>query len=540
MGSIEAFVAACLFLFRGIDHVSVQLAPLLFFLLFLAVNFYFIKHLFGLNVSVIANLILAIPPPALTMSSVTALGGYPETLFFGSLMLLMLTFWVEDKSKRWALFLAGLAAGIGYWVNNLILIYFLTLLLFVILKSSFWKEFHQSFHLSRFFTLNDRAIPLLLRFGGVIIHVIVCAYFIWQIISFFAGPREWSFFGMELTTSSPPFHVKKLKKICLLILSEVAVLSYLKYKYAINWQRMKSLICLAAGFLLGAFPVFLYAFLGGQGYRLIHDSGTIIAANLPNQINNILWHGFIGGVWVVPTQSLLQTIGWQTVRGSLVFILSLGLFVYFMKYVRRELGQLLRLRPFPYTYHMFPVLLICIVLSICLFSTLKSGRYLTPIYFATSLIFAIALVQIKVKSTMTAAVLFLLLILNNAYANFDFIHNLPTRENLQNGYRETLRFLKDESIQGGYANYWSSYMLTFESKESIIIAPYKSLDRYPSYTKFVNELNRVAYIFSKSDGSVDPFVNTLKQNGIRFESRSIEPFRIYVIDRTAQSELGKV
>jgi hypothetical protein len=52
----------------------------------------------------------------------------------------------------------------------------------------------------------------------------------------------------------------------------------------------------------------------------------------------------------------------------------------------------------------------------------------------------------------------------------------------------TIDCLKRDGIRGGYADYWTSYKLTFLSKEEIIIAPINGLDRYPRYTEYVRSL----------------------------------------------------
>jgi hypothetical protein len=52
----------------------------------------------------------------------------------------------------------------------------------------------------------------------------------------------------------------------------------------------------------------------------------------------------------------------------------------------------------------------------------------------------------------------------------------------------TLDCLRRADIRGGYADYWTSYKLTFLSNEDIIIAPTNGVDRYPKYTAFVRSL----------------------------------------------------
>jgi hypothetical protein len=48
--------------------------------------------------------------------------------------------------------------------------------------------------------------------------------------------------------------------------------------------------------------------------------------------------------------------------------------------------------------------------------------------------------------------------------------------------------LKRNGIRGGYAEYWTSYKLTFLANEEIVIAPTDGIDRYPQYADFVRSL----------------------------------------------------
>ena len=52
----------------------------------------------------------------------------------------------------------------------------------------------------------------------------------------------------------------------------------------------------------------------------------------------------------------------------------------------------------------------------------------------------------------------------------------------------TIDCLRRAGIRGGYADYWTSYKLTFLANEEIIIAPTNGVDRYPPYTAFVKSL----------------------------------------------------
>ena len=78
-----------------------------------------------------------------------------------------------------------------------------------------------------------------------------------------------------------------------------------------------------------------------------------------------------------------------------------------------------------------------------------------------------------------------------------------------------------------YAHYITSYVLTFESQEKIIVAPYRSPDRYPAHAKYVDQL-------------AEAFQQALKQNKILHEKIKVEPFWVFVVNRRAGTEKGVV
>jgi hypothetical protein len=530
MGSLEAFMAALIYLVRGIDIISVQLAPLVFFLLFLVVNFYLLKRLFGLEVSLAANVLLAISPPELTRLSVVALGGYPETLFFGSLTLFGLTSALKLKRRGWVFLFTGLAAGIGFWVNNLIVMYFFAITIFWLLGTRSWRKAYPSLGWRQIFLLEGIKMPAFLRLAVFVIHVGVSLFILWQLVSFFTGETV-SLGGLEIKMASPPFHMKRMKRLFLVLSVETVGLTFFLQGAKKFWKGLRPALPLVGGFVLGASPVFLYALLGGEGYRLIHGSGMIYARNVPVQFQSVILEGFLYGICGIRFDTLWA---WG------ILALWLLLFLYYGFLYRKELGELIRLRPARTPQTVFPFLLTVIVLLICFFNSLQSGRYLFPAYFSVSLILALALTQLRLRIGIVSWIVLFVLLTHNAYANFYWIRNLPTLGEIEQGYDAILHELERREIRGGYTHFVSSYTLTFLAKEKVIVAPYRSPDRYPAYTKYVDGLPRVAYIFRESDSYHETFEKKLRKGKIRFEKQTVGPFQMFLIDRAKKSEKGVV
>lgn len=539
MGPLESIVLAILYLFklREMDIFSLGLPPLIFFLLFLIVNFYLLKRLFGHKVSLMANLLLALPPPELSVLGVTAMGGYMETLFFGSLMLLGLVYYFESKRKRPViLFWTGLAVGVAYWTSNLILMYFFATGIFFFLRSKWWSEAGAALKGRRVLFLKGlRDVPNLFRWLAVGVHFIVLGFAFWNTLSLFTGDTL-SIGGLKIKMASPPFHVKKVKKIFLLLGGEVVTLSLLRLGIGKLVRKIHPILPLVGGFLLGAAPVFLYSLLGGEGYRLIHGSGVILAKDFPDQFRVVFLEGFVRGICAVPIASLVSGEGWQRLWAWGVLLLSSALLAVYGFSHRKELGGFFRLRPLNYPYSFFPLLLALVSLAICLASNLRAGRYLIAAYFSMPLLFALALSKIKLMRGVFSWLLLFLFLANQGYANFHFFHEIPSRERARRGHEAILKLLGEKGIRGGYAHYVNNYTLTFESREKIIVAPYRSHDRYPPYTTYVDRLDRVAYIFEETDAFVPSFQQSLDDNKVSYEKIWVEPYWVFLIDRSRKRE----
>ena len=126
MGSLESVVGAFFSLFVGPSFRALQLSPLLFFMLFLGVLWRLGRELFGPVPALWAVAYAAASPFPLYAWSMSPRGGYPETLFFGTAVLLLALLILRrggGGKAEWALL--GLLSGLGFWTNFLIGYYFL-------------------------------------------------------------------------------------------------------------------------------------------------------------------------------------------------------------------------------------------------------------------------------------------------------------------------------------------------------------------------------------------------------------------------------
>ncbi len=63
--------------------------------------------------------------------------------------------------------------------------------------------------------------------------------------------------------------------------------------------------------------------------------------------------------------------------------------------------------------------------------------------------------------------------------------------------------LQAHGVDSGYADFWGAYTLDYLSGERIVVAPYNTGDRYPAYSEYISDQERVAFIFPAARSPVD-------------------------------------
>ena len=120
LGALEAYLTAAVFAVLPAGRVTMTLAPIAFALLWIAATFGFFRREYGGWAAVAAALVPAFPGWPAAWYTTAPYGGYPETYFFGLVLLgLALPFGLSDRFRptpRHALALAA-TAGIALWVN---------------------------------------------------------------------------------------------------------------------------------------------------------------------------------------------------------------------------------------------------------------------------------------------------------------------------------------------------------------------------------------------------------------------------------------
>jgi hypothetical protein len=135
-GAVVSYLAALGFWAFGMGAIELKSATLPFAAGYLAVTYGLARLVFDDRSALVALLVAAVPPAIALDISVKATGGYPETLCFGGLVLLLAFLLPNAASSsarlRGHLFLLGFAGGFGFYILPLILPYLAVVLLYLI------------------------------------------------------------------------------------------------------------------------------------------------------------------------------------------------------------------------------------------------------------------------------------------------------------------------------------------------------------------------------------------------------------------------
>jgi 4-amino-4-deoxy-L-arabinose transferase-like glycosyltransferase len=137
MGSLEAYGVAPFFALLGVSDFALSLGLVPWSVFFAWGLFGIARRLGGDRAGAMVLVLAALAPPDVLFYQVTARGGYPETLAFGTLLLWLCFRVVYDRlpgrSERFHLITIGFVAGLAFWTNWLVFPYFAVVGLYLLL-----------------------------------------------------------------------------------------------------------------------------------------------------------------------------------------------------------------------------------------------------------------------------------------------------------------------------------------------------------------------------------------------------------------------
>jgi len=152
MGSLDAMLVAIGFRIFGEEVWVIRLVQSLLYIGTVFTTMILANRLLkSQRATLYAGLIMAVPPINVALYSTVSLGGYGEMLLVGNLLLLGGLSIVKqirdsesviDSKLYFGLFLWGIAAGFGFWIIGLTVVYSLPLVIFIfwyLIKKTSWK-----------------------------------------------------------------------------------------------------------------------------------------------------------------------------------------------------------------------------------------------------------------------------------------------------------------------------------------------------------------------------------------------------------------
>jgi len=142
MGSVESLVVAPFFAIFGVGDLPLTAGLLPWFVWLAVATFLVTRRCGGVTAGYVALVLCALSPPDVQFFEVTARGGYPATLAFGTTLLWLTLRLVYDplseRSRRLHVIALGAVAGLAFWTNWLIAPYFAVCLLYLLLADPTW------------------------------------------------------------------------------------------------------------------------------------------------------------------------------------------------------------------------------------------------------------------------------------------------------------------------------------------------------------------------------------------------------------------
>lgn len=133
MGSLEAYIIAFFFLIFGISTNTMCLTMIFITTLGIVSAYFLGKEIKDRTLGLYAMLIASLPPIYTFWHGLAASGGYPETLLFGNI-LLILTLKITKTYKARYYILMGLISGVAFWTHMVIAYYLLPIAVFLLIN----------------------------------------------------------------------------------------------------------------------------------------------------------------------------------------------------------------------------------------------------------------------------------------------------------------------------------------------------------------------------------------------------------------------
>jgi hypothetical protein len=451
-GVPEVYVSAAVFAVFGSGVTALKSATLAVFAAFVALQCLLLDIVTSRWLAVAASLLLIAAPPALVFWSLDASAEYMWVMLLGTALILIVEKLRSGQkpladSREW-LAVAGLILGLGFWTHQLIVIYLLPLAVMLLANGE-----------------GRRALDLPRPHKGVIALAAVAAlYLALAVVAFTTGGFTIDAGGVAIGARAP----QKMARIAVGI-AAIAVVIHLAIATSRAAKRRfaRQTWPAAVGFCAGYLPVIIYSVLVEPARSPARNANLMqLVGATPDIAGNIL--PIMAGFKIATTERLDIPLAAAIPAAAAVAA--------YLWSARATMTGMF----FP----LFVVLVPVLFLASGAYLDTQSYRYLIPWYAGLAVAWAGgSLVLAGGRRSLASAIV-------AAIAAVHLWQQVLWYQKLQPDERSTalIGCLTRNGIRGGYAEYWTSYKLTFLSNETIIVAPTDGLDRRPAYTAFVRSL----------------------------------------------------
>lgn len=507
LGSLEAIMAAAIFwLFNDMNGLLLRLSPIISYLASIIVSFIWLDTWHNRSTAIWGTLFLALPPVLLTINTYGANGGNAEMLFLGILLFLLAQRGFTSGWSYGRVFGVGLVAGLDLWTHPLSVFYLFTVLAIYSLSSSWWP--HWRSYIGR---LSPKTW---LTVGLVILAFILIILF-------------------TVKLSLNVLYIQRLL-IGLTLTVWIASITFLRWRKHLksglnhNHHTELYLFWLGLGAILGLTPVIYYFFNPGNSTGGTDNFNAITWQRLPELWRLLIFEilpALIGLRAYPDSASLAMAVA--KIGVALIFA---AIIMHFCQRYRQAFLDLLLLRPIiPQPEH-YLWLLGSLMLGFGFINgnnyVIEHIRYFLPMLFVLSGMVGLALTHWQRYQPTLVIMLVIFMWGYYGVINWRYYQSLPEGCSTQ----QVVDFLESKQIKGGLAYYQQAYKLTFLSHERIIIAPYRSRNRYESYTAYVATLPQQTYIL-ESGSETEQFLSEIKSPA-DFTLTTIDNLNIFISTKT--------
>jgi hypothetical protein len=485
LGSIESILSAGFMSIFGTSVMAFRMSALVLFALFFVLHAIFTSRYFGYPVALVSLLFLSVPGFHVLEWTYQPVGAYGAMFVIGTLMLLVA---LPDRSEPRAMTLRaalmGVLAGLGLWANNTMLLYLVAIGAVAFLSSPEWRMIHAR----------------LSEFSTRVVHIPLAEWLPVAMIGTF-GLGVLAFFSAACSPEGLFITISSIAKAILFVLGiglagSAIVLSQRRRQLALETGAI------GAGFAAGYAPL-LYQWVakGVSPYWAVYPScpeGAVSRARL-------LVKEILPALWGMPAIDQLKQsapatlVMWIAILG--LAVAAVGLFFWW--------NRLIAWRTFagsPLDEDWRPVGTLVLLFAIPIVITILAGntvdlysiRHALMLAQVSAIIFAFLVVWLSVRFRRIGMIVgaFWLLVVgstNLIRASTDWLVKFTRYD--PNQVATLARYLEDNDIEVGYADYWGAYTLDFLLQEKTILAPFNGIDRYLPYSDAAYSARRLVYIF---------------------------------------------